>query len=58
MAKEKNMLLPKAGGTLKGGLPFGKPLQKGGKMKQGGIPKKAKEVAERVPTGPMKGIKY
>jgi hypothetical protein len=31
--------------------------QKGGKMKAAGIGKKARKVAEEVPTGPMKGIR-
>lgn len=57
--KEKNLLMPKGKTTAKGmGMPMGKPLQKGGKMKQGGLLRKAKETAEKVPTGPMGGLKF
>jgi hypothetical protein len=31
--------------------------QRGGKMKVAGLGKKARKVAEEVPTGPMKGVK-
>jgi hypothetical protein len=31
--------------------------QRGGKMKPAGLGKKARKVAEEVPTGPMKGLK-
>lgn len=56
--REKNLLLPKGKSSASRGLPLGKPLQRGGKMKQGGLVRKAKEVAEKVPTGPMSGLKF
>jgi hypothetical protein len=31
--------------------------QRGGKMKAAGLGKKARKVAEEVPTGPMKGLR-
>jgi hypothetical protein len=31
--------------------------QRGGKMKAAGLGKKAKRVAEEIPTGPMKGLR-
>jgi hypothetical protein len=36
------------------GTPF---RQRGGKMKVAGLGKKAKKIAEEVPTGPMKGLR-
>jgi hypothetical protein len=44
--------------TMGGAMPIGPPEQRGGKMKPGGLLKKASKVAEKVPTGPMKGVKY
>ena len=38
-------------------LPIGGMGQRGGKMKTSPFGKKAKKVAEEIPTGPMKGLK-
>jgi hypothetical protein len=44
--------------TMGGAMPVGI-SQRGGKIRESGlIPKKAAKIAEKVPTGPMKPIRY
>jgi hypothetical protein len=53
----KNLLMGgKKPMTIAPSLPMGGMGQKGGKMKTSAFGKKAKKVAEDVPTGPMKKI--
>jgi hypothetical protein len=61
MGGKKPMATPpslKAEAMTKGGPLAGPPfVQREGKMKAAGLGKKAKKVAEEIPTGPMKGLR-